>query len=204
MKKEKRSEKHEIILYYRIGTPLRAYEVPRLYASTDDPKLAKKFEQQRDMNFFIRKDTYVDSVLQFQDRYKSTILRMCTFETSNPELLMKRQLDVTIPCTYQEEEKVFLQTDHVFHELGKEGTKFYPMYNCFNPLVKLSLKVLHYEDIMNFYKGMFQDPSMTVEEHLFSGFDGFGVLEDYSIKVDQLGLFLYYYGDTFKSKIGDT
>lgn len=203
MKKEKKSESHDMILYYRIGTPLRAYETPRLYASTNDPKLAKKFEEQRDMNFFIRKDTYVDSVLQFQDKYRATTLRMCTFETSNPELLMKRHLEVTIPCTYQEEEKVFLQTDHVFHELGKDGAKFYRFYNQMNPLVKLGLKALHYEDIMKFYRGMFRDPNMTVEEQLFSGFDGFGVLEDYSIKVDQLGLFLYYFGDTFKAKIGD-
>lgn len=194
-----KENKHTMIAYYRIGTPIRAYEEPRLYAATPDRKLAKKFESQRNMNFFIRKELYVDSIMEFEDRYRPVILHMATFETLNQEPSLKQTSLVKIPCTYEEEEKVFIQTDHVFYELGKGASKFYRIFPYLNPIVKTALDIFHTPQIFRFYTSTFRDPNLTVEEQLFSGFDGFAVLEDYDMKVDQLGLFLHFYGDTFQT-----
>lgn len=193
------------ILYYRIGTPERMYETPRLYAHTFDPKLAKKFERYRNMDFFIRRECMIEDPLLFQDNFRSTSIRICGFETKNPDPLKKRTLDVRIPCTQREEERVFLQTDKVFFEMGRTSDRFYYRMPAFLPEFRTVLSFLKVKEIHNFYLGIEKDsnafPGKEIEESLFSGFDGFGVLEDFNMKVDQLGLFIYYYGDTLNENV---
>lgn len=201
----KKKANHTGILYYRIGTPERMYETPRLYAHTFDPKLAKQFEKYRNMDFFIRRERYIEDPMLFQDTFRSSKIVIRAFETKNPDLLKKRTLDVRIPCTQGEEEKVFLQTDNVFFEIGRTIDKFYYQIKNMVPEMKGMLSLLRSKEIHNFYMGIMHDvaefPGKEIEESLFSGFDGFGVLEDYNMKVDQLGLFIYYFGDTLNENV---
>ena len=67
------------------------------------------------------------------------------------------------------------------------------IYDSFAPMVS-----------PHFTTGMSHAQTMAlanvVKEKLFSGFDGFGVLEDHDMKVDQLGLFIHFFGDTLDTE----
>lgn len=197
---------HIAYLYFRIGTPIRAYEKPMLYAMTFDPKLAKKFEKSRNMDYFVKQEYYVEKPVQFMDRYKRHKIRICGFETKSEDPLRKKEVIVYLPCTYEEEEQVFLQTDYVFYELGKTIAPAYSAIRGLRPDMKFVLDLLGLDKILRFYNCITADsegkyPEMSIEEKLFSGFDGFATIDDYNMKIDQLGLFIYYFGDTLNKEI---
>ena len=201
-----KTDGHIAYLFYRIGTPTIVYEQPKLYAVTFDKKLAKKFQKTRNMNFFKYKESYIESPNRFQDIFRSNVIRLCGFETKSSNPLQKRSVIVTLPCTFQEEETVFLQTDHVFYEIGKTIDPMYRrlLMNC-NADFKEVLNILKLQPIVGFHNCITSDsegvyPEMSIEEKLFSGFDGFGVLEDHDMKVDQLGLFIHFFGDTLDTE----
>lgn len=200
-----KSDGHIAYLFYRIGTPTRLYEVPKLYAYTFDKKLAKKFMKTRNMNFFNYKERYIEDPLKFKDTFRSNNIRMCGFETKSENPLRKKEVIVTIPCTYDEEETIFLQTDKVFFEIGKTIDPIYyrVVKNCNKDFQKV-LEILKITPIARFHNYITNDsegkyPEISIEEKLFSGFDGFAVLEDDGMKVDQLGLFIHFFGDTLNT-----
>ena len=75
--------------------------------------------------------------------------------------------------------------------------------NCNKDFQKV-LEILKITPIARFHNYITNDsegkyPEISIEEKLFSGFDGFAVLEDDGMKVDQLGLFIHFFGDTLNT-----
>lgn len=188
--------------FYRIGTRNGPYEQPLLYAFTFDKKLAKLFEAYRDMNFFICDKVQMSyrEHLEFRDHFKAKNIVVGTFLTKNGNGISLRPQEITIPCTWKEEEAVCLSSEKVFYELGKR-IRFLDMVHLFGGKYKDLIDILMIPKVYLFYQAQFELPKVFPEEVLFGGRDTLSIATEIDMRVDELGLFVYFFGDTLNDKV---
>ena len=196
------NEERTVCMYYLIGTPSKEFENPRLQAFTDKKELSQLWESYRNMDLYIKKKVKMEHSewMQFQNKFKNYTIKNGIFETKAPkDSFLKTKTEVSIPCTYGEEFEIFRMIDEVFYEAGKI-TSFYntiPM-DCFRKEVRDLFTKIHLHDIYQFYTASFSNGEDIDYYLMDGGVSDFGILPQADIRVDQLGLFIYRFGNLLK------
>ena len=171
-----------VYAYYLVGDNRGTFDVPRLYAFTNDKSIANDFEKVRDMSMFIMQKKHID-----KDKYKG----YC--DTHKWHLLGRRKypsrgygLDKETVCeiisTIVEEELVYIKSDRFIYEIGKyvsEDTE------RLTKEYKKALKNIWYYNVWDF---VFNIYNPKTKKHA-----------DFNYKVDMAALFVYFYGYTMSN-----
>lgn len=196
--------KYKCHQFYRIGTREKPFERPELYAFTFDKKLAKLFKTYRDMDYFIydtAEMTYQDHIA-FKDHFKCKNITIGRFKTKNHNTLSTRPKEITLPCTWEEEENVFMKSEWIIYELGRH-INFLPMIRMFNEEYDYLIENLKVPQIYQFYQGQYAIPNMNPTDVMFTGCGSStqSIVTELDIRVDELALFIYCYSDTLRNRI---
>ena len=167
---------------------------PYLYAVTDKKYLKDSFMKERKKNMFksIKKDMSKDTYKKFLYEHKSYELGRRGFQTnpaSSDNLYKKQQVYLT--ATGYEEMDVFMKSDKVILEVGKLTHEY---AETFNRELLEALHKLHYFEIYKFRNRELYDydPEFTMGVSSFN--------ESYDYDIDNLGVFIYLYGNTLDKK----
>ena len=187
----------KIYLFFEIGNRVRKYDEPRLYAWTYNKKIAERFKEERDMEKIFRlkiKSVNKNNGLRdFEDRYSKYRLVNIGFYTKklNDDGVFIKE-SIKLVGTMKEEDSIILGGDELFN---REISKYINIYTeALKPKYLESLnffKYFHYS--VSLRKVTSYDFYAGIIENVESGIDPFP-------EIDELSMFLYFYGYTMKLK----
>ena len=119
------------------GVPL---EAPHLYAVTDDKKIYKEFERQRNMNIFkvTKKDFDKDDEESFYKSHSSYYLKDYSYRDT-------KDTSYKIVSTLQEYSRVVHSETEVAYEISRSFKRKF--FNILSPDMKKAMKNTMYEDV---------------------------------------------------------
>jgi hypothetical protein len=161
---------------------------PFLYAITDDKELCQTFLETRRSDLFeaVKKDLKKEDYKYFLRDHLSLKLGIKKFRTKSKKDSLSNESIVEIVTTDAEEMDIFMRADETVLEIGKYTQK-YPQ--LFNKKLLGALLTLHYFEIYKF--------CVDCDDPYLSGVD---IFDWTTYKIDELGIFLYLYGNTLDKK----
>ena len=172
---------------YKRGEP-RTGSPPYLFGYVIDENVKKAFEKTRNMKLFkfIEKDVKKKEFIIIQNEMVGGKIDFYEFLTKDKNHLSGRRV-VVLPATTQEATRVYLGDEVVFNRLARFTSA--AMLAVKEPY-KSALKELGYYAIFHWYSGSkmyFQNEDADMS-----------MFYDKNILIDQMALFIEYYGDTLK------
>ena len=133
-----------------------------------------------------------DEYNSFKDEYLKYELGTRSFETRTP-FSTKQLSRIDLIATRYEEETCYISSDKVFKELGKHPISDYDVQiKSFNKDIRNALNKLYYDKIIEF----FDSESL----YFYDSFTDVYPMKKLNLRIDTLGLFIYFYGETLKKK----
>ena len=178
---------------------------PRLYAFTDNKKLAKEFQLQRNPEKIImskRTDFTRDEWNDLNSKFPDFRIICGSFYTKS-EVYGSRKF-VSVLCTAGEEIKVVTTADTIW----KLFTKYLFDTRAFKPTYLKALDKLLFHKFYCFYVLKHVQNSDYFYEPYYSNFGpsdslAFEDFRENSYDYDDLGIFIRFFGDTFSKNKGD-
>lgn len=162
-----------------------------LYAITNNKKVLDSFLSERNPKLFkiVKHKMTRETYLYLIKDYHKYQLDFRQLETKSNIDIGRRKIKVAIVATEYEEMDVFLKADKVFTEIGE---KLLEICEYFNEDVLKALETLHYFELYKFSN------NFTEQQHFYDGYYGMPVFDIKNYTIDQLGLFIYLYGNTMQ------
>lgn len=180
-----KGEKNMLYIIYKIcsddGVPL---EAPHLYAVTDDKKIYKEFERQRNMNIFkvTKKDFDKDDEESFYKSHSSYYLKDYSYRDT-------KDTSYKIVSTLQEYSRVVHSETEVAYEISRSFKRKF--FNILSPDMKKAMKNTMYEDVTAYVD--FVDKYYMSSDRMMS--------EDKPrFDISCFRIFIYLYGSTLNIK----
>lgn len=188
----------KLYMYYFKDPNIPSFE-PRLYAFTSDKEIANTFEQQRDMTKFhkVIRDIKKDEFKYIVDSFSAHKLTQTEFLTKDPNSKTK-SIRVPIVCTWDEEKMSVIKSDDIIY---MEGSKY---IGDINPeILPIDVQEALYKlGFFTLYKFMYTGGYIvnSLSEEFYDGILNSPTtdLKTKSIQVDQLEVFMYFYGNLMK------
>lgn len=168
---------------------------PSLYAFTNNKSYHKRFEKERNMNVFIKKEIEMtdEEYYTFSSRHGNLNLKICMFETYKETDAGYHREVVDIVCPYSEEYSVILNFDYINKEIGKSTSE---VGLRFNEQVMSALNTLYYYDFLK--QKLHSEEYQDVWDYNKYYFDGINNLSEspFGFNYDYLAVFIKMYGYT--------
>lgn len=181
---------------YLIYKRVECEEQSTLYAFTTKAYIKDRFVEERRKDVFrVREKELSKSLFRsFLSKYKSLELSIKSFETRDLNITGERYKTkyIQFVASYKEELDVFIKSDQVIYEIGKNTTSCAQYFN--SELIR-ALYILLYFDIYKFAKGIYINDSFAECLPYFE-FDN----RERGYKVDQFMMFLKLFGNTIDYK----
>lgn len=167
---------------------------PSLYAITDKKDLKNSFMKERKKSLFVVKERELnkDEYNEIMKSSRSYLLGRRGFVTkpSSGYSTLKERCEVYLTATSKEEMDVFIKTDAVMLEVSKYTDE---VSEVFNTKLMKALNTLKYYDLLAYRNNVYNTYSYFTQplESTISSSD---------FKIDELGVFLYFYGYTLKGR----
>jgi hypothetical protein len=168
---------------YIEDSPLDISEDYPLYAYTDSKELYNQFLEERDENRFLVVKKYLrkEEVSNLTREYRNFYLAKRELSTSSKN---NEPENISLVMTLEEEKMMNLESMCI---LNNFVYKFEPFpVGIFVDSILKALKVLRYHDLMKVHEG---ESTVSI---------GINELKEFQIKIDELGVFIKLFKNTFK------
>jgi hypothetical protein len=161
-----------------------------LYAITNKKKLAKEFENTRNMSRFMKKVSEVDNeeYVNFANEHREMVLQqesLTTRKTYDNGLI--GHTDVNVTCTFGEYQIIKDCAEESATSSREEYWAMARPFSIYSKKIKAALKILEYPVCYKFYRVEY-DPKFDSIEDDYSAPDFW---------IDELGAFIFLNRDTF-------
>lgn len=176
-------------------------DIPSLYAYTNDKNLAEEFIDDRNMNRFIYKKSWIDKeeFRKFDSMHSRLHLSRGSFSTVSE--INGRSMNVSFVCTWGEEESILKNSD----KLWSEYSNILFDTRVFEDKYLIALEKLLFMKFYGFYGSLrFNDGIDYFYEPYYTSYGPIKsfISEEfhYNVKYDELALFLRFHKDLFKAE----
>ena len=183
----------KIYAYY-----LLEMDMQPLYAFAKEKEIAKRFEESRNMNKFLKKELSLnkDDYYQFCDTFKSHQLTVATFTTKDPSRPTTKR-EIKVVCTWDEEKTSIIKQDEAY-QLFFSKNLLPP--KIFTGEVQDTLCALGYHSIYTWLHDQYFLPFFDMAENdlIYDIDPDEKSVDPARYEIETFGIFMYLYGNTMK------